>query len=62
MRRHRLEQPAVDPLGDALDLGARMRRARLDPLADQNLEPGRGSMHGVALGHVDPHGNGRLGL
>jgi hypothetical protein len=61
MRRHRFEQAAVDLLGDALGLRSRMRRARLDALADQNLEPRCGPVDGVALGHANRHRNGRLG-
>ena len=51
MRLDRLEHAAVDPLGDALGLRARMRRLGLDPLADEHLQAVRGTVDRVALGH-----------
>jgi methanogenic corrinoid protein MtbC1 len=47
----RLETPAVDPLGDVLHRGARMRRLGRHPLPHQHLEPPRGAGEGVAFGH-----------
>ena len=41
---HPLEPPAVEPLGEALHRGARMRRLDLDALADENLQPPGGAM------------------
>ena len=50
-RVDRLEPPAVQPLGEALDRGARVRRLDLESLADERLEPCRGPSQRIALGH-----------
>ena len=55
-RLDRLEHAAVDPLGHALGLRARMRRLDLEPLADEHLQAPRRPVERVALGHVS-HGN-----
>ena len=51
-RLDRLEHAPVDALGDALRLRARVRRLRLDALADERLQPSRRPVKGIALGHV----------
>ena len=50
-RLDRLEPAAVEPLGNARRLRARMRRLDLQPLPDEHLEPPRGPVERVALGH-----------
>ena len=53
------EPEAVEARRDARDRRPRMRRLRLDALADQRLEPAGGAAERVALGHaasVAPHG------
>jgi hypothetical protein len=47
----RLEPSSVELLGDTLGLGARVRRFDFEGLADQHLEPARGSMERVPLRH-----------
>jgi hypothetical protein len=54
-RVDRLENAAVDPLGDVLHRGARVRRLGLDPLADEHLEPLRGACECVPLWHSSKH-------
>ncbi len=49
--RHRLEDPAVDPLGDPLRLRARVRRLGRDAFADQHLQASRGTVDRVPFGH-----------
>ena len=50
--RDGLEHTAVEPLGDPFRLSARMRRLGGDALSDQNLQPARGAMDRVPLGHA----------
>ncbi len=50
-RLDRFENAAVDALGDALGLGARMRRLGRDPFADKRLQTACGQMKRVSLGH-----------
>ena len=45
------QAPAVEPLGDPSDLGARVRRLDLDPLADERLQAAGGPVKCVAFGH-----------
>ena len=52
VRVHRLERPSVDSLGDALSLGARMRRFGRDSLADEHLQAARCQVERIPLGHV----------
>ena len=51
-RVDRFEPQAVEPLGDALRRGLRMRRLDLEALADERLQRPCGTTEGVALGHV----------
>src|SRR5262249_22697816 len=43
--------PTVDLVGDAGSCAPRMRALRLDPLADEHLEPAGRPVQGIALGH-----------
>ena len=45
------EHAPVDLSGHAGQLGARVRRFDLEPLADEHLEPLRGAHERVAFGH-----------
>ena len=51
-RFDRLEHAAVDRLRDPGGLPARIRRARLDPLADERLQAPRCAVERITLGHV----------
>lgn len=53
-RVDRLEPPAVEALGEALQRGTRMRRLDLHALADEDLEPACRPVEGIALGHTIP--------
>jgi hypothetical protein len=46
-----LQLVAVDPLGDAQELRARVRRFGRHDVSDERLEPGRGAVERVSLGH-----------
>jgi diketogulonate reductase-like aldo/keto reductase len=52
VRAHRRQAPAVDVLGDARRAAPRVRRRRLDGLADEGLQLGFRTVDGVALGHA----------
>ena len=54
VRLDRLEHAAVDPLGDALGAGSRMRRLGGYPLADEHLEALRGTVDRVPSGTAAP--------
>jgi methanogenic corrinoid protein MtbC1 len=49
---HRFERAAVDPLGDALSLCARMRRVGRDSLTDEHLQAAGRPVESISLGHV----------
>jgi hypothetical protein len=51
-RLHALQPPAVEPLGDARQLRPRVRRLDLESLADEDLEPPRRPLQGIALRHA----------
>ena len=46
-----LEPPAVEPLGQPLHRGARMRSLDLHPLTDENLQPAGRTMKRIAFRH-----------
>ena len=50
-RLYLLEPPAVEPLGQALHRGARMRRLDFHPLAHENLQPAGRPMQRIAFRH-----------
>ena len=50
-RLHPLEPPAVEPLGEPLHRGARVRGLDLDSLADENLQPLRRAVERIAFRH-----------
>jgi hypothetical protein len=47
-----LEETAVEPLRESLDLGLRVRGLDLDALADEHLQAPRGAVDRIALGHA----------
>src|SRR5919197_5915734 len=47
-----LEAPPVEERLELLDGGARVRRLDLERLADEDLQPARGEVERVALGHA----------
>src|ERR1700760_498697 len=49
---HPLEPTAVEPPGEPLPRGARMRRLDLDALADQNLQPTGRAMERISFRHA----------
>jgi hypothetical protein len=49
---HPVEPPAVEPLGQAFDRRARMRRLDLDALADEHLQPPGSAMKRIPFRHA----------
>ena len=47
----RFEHEPVQPLGQLLGRGARVRRLHVDLLADEHLQPQRGPVERIALRH-----------
>ena len=52
-RFHRLEQPAVEALGEPFDRRPRMRRLHLHALAGEHLQPPRRPMNRITLRHEE---------
>jgi DNA-binding transcriptional MerR regulator len=51
-RLHRLQPAAVQPFGQSLHRGTRMRRLHVDLLPHEDLQPGSGAMQGISFGHA----------